>query len=171
MADNFDTNAGSGGSRFRSDDLGGAPAVHVPAIKVYTGADGVDGGFASDTNRIPVGASAESSSMTVAGVNVTPKFATIAASASGNNTIVAAVTSKKIRVLAAQLTANGSVNAKWQSGAGGTDLTGLAYLVVNTGYVLPYNPAGWFETASNTLLNLNLSAAIAVGGSITYIEV
>jgi hypothetical protein len=67
--------------------------------------------------------------------------------------------------------ANGSVNAKWQSGAGGTDLTGLAYLVVNSGYVLPFNPVGWFETAADTLLNLNLSAAIAVGGSLVYIVV
>lgn len=171
MADNYDTNAGSGGSRFRSDDIGGAPAVHVPAVKIYTGGDGVDGGFASDTARVPVGASAESSSMTVAGVNVTPKFATIAASASGNNTLVAAVTSKKIRVLAAVFMSNGAVNAKFQSGAGGTDLTGLFYMVANTGAALPFNPAGWFETASNTLLNLNLSGAVAVGGCITYIEV
>jgi hypothetical protein len=44
-------------------------------------------------------------------------------------------------------------------------------LAANGGYVLPYNPVGWFETASNTLLNLNLSAANAVRGSITYIEV
>ncbi len=168
MADNFTTNAGSGGSTFRSDDLG---TFHVPALKIYTGGDGTDGGFASDTNRVPVTASAESSSMTAAGVNVTPKFAVIAASSSGNNTIVASVSSKKIRVVAAQLIANGTVNVKWQSGASGTDLTGLAYLVANTGYALPFNPAGWFETAATTLLNLNLSAAIAVGGSITYIEV
>ena len=109
--------------------------------------------------------------MLAGGVVVTPKFVAIAASASGNNTILAAVTSKKIRVLAASFISNGTVNAKFQSGAGGTDLTGLYYLVVNSGAILPYNPAGWFETASATLLNLNLSAAIAVGGSITYIEV
>jgi hypothetical protein len=102
---------------------------------------------------------------------LTPKFATIAASTSGNNQIVAAVTSKKIRVLAAQLISNGTVNAKWQSGSSGTDLTGLAYLVANAGYVLPFNPCGWFESASGVLLNLNLSAAINVGGSILYIEV
>lgn len=102
---------------------------------------------------------------------LTPKFAAIAASSSGNNTVIAAVNPKKIRVLAVQLVANGAVNAKWQSGASGTDLTGLAYLAANGGYVLPYNPVGWFETASNTLLNLNLSGAVAVGGSITYVEV
>lgn len=102
---------------------------------------------------------------------LTPKFAAIAASTSGNNTLVAAVTSKKIRVLGLYLVSNGSVNAKFQSGASGTDLTGLAYLVANTGFVLPFNAVGWFETASNALLNLNLSNAIAVGGALVYVEV
>lgn len=102
---------------------------------------------------------------------LTPKFAAISASTSGNNTLVAAVVSKKIRVLALSLSSNGTVNAKLQDGAGGTDVTGLYYLVATAGFVLPFNPVGWFETSSNTLLNLNLSAAIAVGGCLTYIEV
>lgn len=169
MADNFVTNAGSGGSTFRSDELSGP--VQVPAVKIYTGGDGVDGGFAADTSRVPVGAAMESSSLTIAGVNVTPKFAVINASASGDNTLVAAVTSKKIRVLAAFLVAAGTVNTRFESGAGGTALTGQMPLVANTGFVLPFCPAGWFETASNTLLNLELSAAIAVHGSLVYIEV
>jgi len=167
MADNFVTNAGSGGSTFASDEIS---AVHHPLVKVEWGA-------AESVNQtavaapMPVQNTMETNQMTAGGTIVTPKFVAIAASASGNNTILSAVTSKKIRVLAVQLTAAGSVNVKWQSGAGGTDLTGLAYLVVNTGYVLPFNPAGWFETATTTLLNLSLSAAIAVGGSLTYIEV
>lgn len=167
MADGYVTNAGSGGATFASDDDG---TWQWPLVKLGWGPNGTFN-YAGTAAPVPVQASAESSQMTAGGTIVTPKFATIAASASGNNTIVAAVTSKKIRVIAAQLVSNGTVNVKWQSGAGGTDITGLAYLVVNTGYVLPYNPAGWFETAVTTLLNLNLSAAIAVGGSITYIEV
>lgn len=109
-----------------------------------------------------------------AGATYTSRFATLAAAASGNNTVVLAVTSpssKKIRVTAAYLIANGTVNAKWQSGASGTDLTGLAYLVANAGYVLPFNPLGWFESGSGVLLNLNLSAAVAVGGAVQYVEV
>jgi hypothetical protein len=167
MADGYVTNAGSGGATFASDDDG---VWQWPLVKLGWGPNGTFN-YAGVAAPVPVQATVESNQMTAGGAVVTPKFATIAASASGNNTIVAAVSAKKIRVLAVQLTANGAVNPKWQSGAGGTDLTGLAYLVANTGYVLPYNPAGWFETASNTLLNLNLSAAIAVGGSITYIEV
>lgn len=102
---------------------------------------------------------------------LTPKFAKIAASSSGDNTLVAAVTSKKIRVLAYNFSCAGTVNAKFQSGAAGTDLTGLKYGVANSGIVAPFNPAGWFETAAGTLLNLNLSAATAVGGELVYIEV
>ena len=102
---------------------------------------------------------------------LTPLFASIAASGNGNNTVVAAVTGKKIRVLAYNFMANGTVNAKWQSGAGGTDLTGLKYLVANTGLVAPFNPVGWFETAAAALLNLNLSAGIAVGGELVYVTV
>lgn len=41
MADNFITNAGSGGTTFASDDLGGSPAVHYPRVKVSQGSDGV----------------------------------------------------------------------------------------------------------------------------------
>lgn len=96
------------------------------------------------------------------------KTATIAASTSGNNTIVAALTGRKIRVVAMFATCAGTVNFKWQSGAGGTDLTGLTYGVANSGLVLPYNPEGWFETSAGSLLNLNLSAAIAVGGMVQY---
>jgi hypothetical protein len=101
----------------------------------------------------------------------TPKFAVIDAATSGNNTLVAAVSSKKIRVLSAYLVSAGTVTVRFESGADGTALTGQSNLVANTGFVLPFNPVGWFETGSNTLLNLELSAAVSVDGALTYIEV
>ncbi|TXH35287.1 MAG: hypothetical protein E6Q98_15965 [Rhodospirillaceae bacterium] len=127
--------------------------------------------LASDQPAVPVGASLRTDQMLSGSTALTPKFAKIAASASGNNTIVAAVSGKKIRVLALKLIGSDAVNAKWQSGAGGTDLTGLSYLIASSGEVLPFNPAGWFETAAGALLNLSLSAAVAVGGHLTYVEV
>lgn len=163
----FATNAGSGGSNFAQDTVGG---VLFSRIKLTFGGEGVASEPAL-ASPLPVSNSMESGQMLAGGVVVTPKFAAIAASSSGDNTIVAAVTSKKIRVLAASFISNGTVNAKFKSGTAGADLTGLYYLIVNTGAVLPFNPAGWFESASGVLLNLNLSAAIAVGGSLTYIEV
>lgn len=102
---------------------------------------------------------------------LTPKFAAIDAATLGDNTLVAAVTGKKIRVVSAFLVAAGTVNARFESGAAGTALTGQMNLVANTGFVLPFNPVGWFETASATLLNLELSAAVSVDGSLTYVEV
>lgn len=167
MADNFVANAGSGGATFASDDIS---SVQYPRVKPSWGADG----SATDTSvaaPMPVQASLESNQMTAGGTVVTPKYAVIDAATSGDNTLVAAVTSKKIRVLSAFLVSAGTVNVRFESGAGGTALTGQMNLVANTGFVLPFNPAGWFETASNTLLNLELSGAVSVDGNLTYIEV
>lgn len=102
---------------------------------------------------------------------LTPKFAVIDHATSGDNTLVAAVTGKKIRVLAVYLVSAGTVTTRFESGAGGTALSGQMNLVANTGLVLPFNPVGWFETAASTLLNLELSGAVSVDGGLTYVEV
>ena len=102
---------------------------------------------------------------------LTPKFAVIDDASSGDNEIVAAVTGKKVRVLALFLVASGAVTARFESGSGGTALTGQMSLAANGGFVLPFNPVGWFETASATLLNLELSGATSVDGSLVYVEV
>lgn len=103
-------------------------------------------------------------------VAVTPKYSSIAISSSGNNTIVSAVTGKKLRVLSYKLSANGAVNAKWLSGTT-TDLTGFSYFASNSLEVAPFNPIGWFETSASALLTISLSGSVAVGGHMTYIEV
>lgn len=100
---------------------------------------------------------------------LTPGMATISVSATG--TLVALVSSKQIRVLALSLMSNGTVNVKFQSHASPTDITGLYYLIANTGFVLPYNPLGWFQTIAGEALDINLSASIAVGGCLTYVAV
>lgn len=100
------------------------------------------------------------------------KRAVIAASSSGDNTLVAAAgAGVKIRVLAVAVVAAGDVDARFESGASGTALTGVMDLTTNSGFVLPFNPMGWFETADNTLLNLELSGATSVAGCLTYVEV
>lgn len=102
---------------------------------------------------------------------LTPKFAVITASTSGATTIVAAVGGKRIRVLRMSLMSNGTVNVKWQSHVTPTDLTGLYYFVANTGWVEGYCPVGIFQTVSGEALDINLSGNVAVGGSLTYVEV
>lgn len=124
------------------------------------------------TNLIgAISASCETSIVYNGTTALTPKFAAIDAASSGDNTIVAAVASKKIRVLSVFLVASAAVTTRFESGAAGTALTGQMQLGANGGFVLPFNPTGWFETASAVLLNLELSGAISVDGSLVYIEV
>lgn len=101
----------------------------------------------------------------------TIKYSIIDAALSGDNTIVAAVTGKKIRVLSCWVVAAAAVTVRFESGAGGTALTGQANAGANGGFVLPFNEGGWFETASGSLLNLELGGAVSVDGSLSYVEV
>lgn len=116
-----------------------------------------------------VSASMEASTIYNGTTAVTMGFGTISTSSSGATTIQALVSSKQIYVTSLALTANGTVNVKFQSHVTPTDLTGLFYLVANAGFVLPFNQYGWFRTVSGEALDINLSAAIAVGGCFTYI--
>lgn len=116
------------------------------------------------------------------GATATVKFASVAAS-STNNTLVAAVSGKKIRVVQAALNVTADSVVKFQSGTGGTDLTdgmtlyanapilSITLLAGNNGQLLlSYSANGWFETAASTLLNLNKSGG-NVNGVIGYVEV
>jgi hypothetical protein len=105
------------------------------------------------------------------GLNLAVNYANIEAASNGNNTIVAAVGGKRIRVLCMDMMASAAVNGKFTDGAGGADLTGLAYMNIGGGLVRPYTPHGWFQTSAGNALVLNLSAATAVGGCITYLLV
>lgn len=104
-------------------------------------------------------------------VALTPKFAIIDAATLGDNTVVAAVAGKKIRVCSLFVVAAAAVVVRFESGAAGTALTGQMNLAANGGFVLPFNPFGWFETAAATLLNLELGGAVSVDGGLQYVEV
>jgi hypothetical protein len=120
--------------------------------------------------KLRVVSALDSAAMQSGNDQVTPKFAIIDAATMGDNTIVAAVASKKIRVLAGMLVSSGTTTARFESGAGGTALTGQMNLVANSVMPLAFSPVGHFETAAATLLNLELSAAVSVDGWIVYIE-
>jgi len=102
---------------------------------------------------------------------LTPKFAIINAAGSGDNTLIAAVADKKIRVLQYALVTSAAITVRFESGAGGSALSGQMQFAANGGISVPFNPLGHFETAANTLLNLELSSADSVGGHLTYVEV
>lgn len=102
---------------------------------------------------------------------LTLKRVAIAASSSGDNTLISAVTSKKITVFAFELSFSGTVNAKFTDGASGTNLGGLYYGVANSGAANAVTPPFWlFQGSINTALVLNLSGGTAVGGAISYWE-
>lgn len=101
------------------------------------------------------------------------KRAAVSAASSGDNTLVAAVTGKKIKVLSLVLVAAGDVDVRLESAAGGTALTGVIELAAaGNGFVLPQAFPGyqWVETAAGELLNLELSGAVQVSGLIVYYE-
>lgn len=96
----------------------------------------------------------------------------VSATGIGDNTLVAGVTGKKIRVVALVLVASGGANSvRLESGAGGSALTGVMDLPADGQLVLPYHPGGWCETAAAALLNLELSAATLVAGVVDYVIV
>ncbi len=104
-------------------------------------------------------------------LNYTPAYAVIAASSGGNNELVAAVASYKIRVLAYNYVVNGIVNVAFRSGTT-TVIGGLGYWdAAAKGKVAPFNPVGWFQTDTGEALNMNLSGGIAVGGELVYVLV
>lgn len=100
-------------------------------------------------------------------------YAKIDAASAGDNTIVAANATQKIRVTSLFLVNGhtGTQTVRFESGAGGTALTGQMIFGANGGMVLPYNQQGWFETAANELLNMELGGATTVDGALTYLLV
>jgi hypothetical protein len=94
----------------------------------------------------------------------------ITSAGAGDNTLVAAVAGKKIRVHGYELSASAAVNAKFRSGT--TDITGLIYLAAAGSGADAQDragdPDGLFETVAGQALVLNLSAAVAVGGWVDY---
>ena len=98
--------------------------------------------------------------------------ALVSAASSGDNTLVAAVSGKKIKVLSLVLCAASAVTVALESGASGTALTGDIPLVANGNLqvVFPLSEPGyhWVETAAGALLNLELGGAVQVSGCIVY---
>ena len=103
-----------------------------------------------------------------------PKWTPIDAAISGDNTVVPAVSAKKIRVLAVSVTMTGTAVTIWfKSGTGSTEqpLTGAMGPSAGQTLTLPFNPVGWFESSTGELLNMELSGAQSVDGVLVYVEV
>lgn len=101
------------------------------------------------------------------------KYAIINHNTSGDNTIVPAVTGKRIRVL--QYTAGCDQNADIYFKSGSTRITGPIFFAASTSISASYGagtPAGLvalFQTEEGEALVMNINGAKTIGGHITYI--
>jgi hypothetical protein len=174
MADNVRASAGTNdGAYFATEEISNVHHTKVVA-EWSTGTDTV--AMAAVATPLPVSNSAESSQMTIGGATVIPKFAVI--SATGDNTdttLVAAVTSKKIRVLSYTVICSAaSTSITFYNGdpdSAGAAISGAMPLTANSGIHAGYCPVGHFETSSGTLLALEITGTGDVYGHLTYIEV
>lgn len=96
-----------------------------------------------------------------------------------DNTIVSAVSGLKIAVCQLALFADSEVSVRFESGTGGTALTGVMPLFAKQGdaldpgaatgsIILPFSPVAWFETAIGALLNLEITGSGDVFGVLGY---
>lgn len=72
----------------------------------------------------------------------------------------------KYRVHAVAVVAAGANNVYFKSGS--TAICGTMALAANGGFVLPYNPEGWFVTNANEALKFTTSAIVATGATVVY---
>lgn len=118
-----------------------------------------------------VGAALQTDAIMVGQTALTPKFFSETVSASDTDEeLVALVSAKKIRVLALAV----------QCGATATDVTFESSTTtrkhkvpagINGGQILPFNPVGWFETASGESLTCTTGAGSSVEITGVYVEV
>jgi len=111
----------------------------------------------------PISVTVTNTSLTVRYGSVS--FAQINATASGDTQVVAAVSNRRIVVVAYAVVANATVNIRFRSGT--TDITGAMRLVEGGGIAHAYD-AGLFQTAVGQALNINLSTNATVGGYVVY---
>lgn len=92
-------------------------------------------------------------------------------SATGDGTLVAAQgVGIKIRVLAFFLVAAAAATAKFQSGTGGTDLTGNMTMATGVSLEGGGDGFGLFETAANALLNLRQGGTVQLSGYLIWCQ-
>jgi hypothetical protein len=93
----------------------------------------------------------------------------ISTAASGDTTILAAVTGKRLLLLSYALVASGAVAVKFKSGS--TDLSGAMALAANGSLTGSLNKYGHVATAAGQALILNLGTGVQVSGHATVLEV
>lgn len=149
-------------------NIGNIPSVTAISGSVYGLL--VGGQPAASANPLPTYTYDGTGQLFQAGVTRSVSYAFINATASGNTAVVAAQgIDVKIRVLSVHVMSATALSVRFESAA--VAKTATYPLAANGGFVLPYNPQGWCQTAADEALNINLSGAGTVGVTITWIPV
>lgn len=93
-------------------------------------------------------------------------------SSSGDNTIVAGVSGKKVRLYRITFVVGAATNLEFKDGAS-IVLAGPYPLAANQSFVLDYTFTGmppWFTTASGNAFVINSSNAVQIGGAADYVQ-
>ena len=96
------------------------------------------------------------------------------AAATTDGSVVAAVSGKKLRVLAAVVMAGGTatnITFNTKPAGAGTAISMLFACGANGGAALPFAHGGWFETSSGEGLSATTGAGSTVGVQVIYVEV
>ena len=151
----------------------------IPAVKANTYATLLGSDItqpASVGNPIPV--STGTGSGTIIDDNgsvltVLRSFANVNASQTDSN-LVTKTAGSKVRVLSMVMVAGGTATASTFNSkptGGGTAITSLFANAANGGFVLSYEPAGWFESNPGEGLTVTTGAGSATGYTFTYVNV
>lgn len=103
------------------------------------------------------------------------RYAPINITTSGDNTIVASISFRMIRVLSYVLTTDTAMTVTWKSGS--TNLSGAMNMPANTSLVIPFGPitpmglVGSLQTNFDEALIINTDTNGNLTGHISYIEV
>ena len=121
------------------------------------------------TNQIgavhDVGGEIQDESDTVRTIN----RAFVTATGLGNTQVVAAQGGLvRIRVLSVQVITTLANSVKFQSAT--TDISATFPLAANGGFVMPCTQHGWFQTAANEALNVNLSLGTSTGVQVIWVQ-
>lgn len=101
------------------------------------------------------------------GRGVKNAFDSIAASAS-DSSLVAAVTGKKIRVLAVVINQGDTTPSTVTFNSASAAISPALKAAANGGFVLPYNEVGWFETVAGEALTVDTGAGSTTGVIVVY---
>lgn len=98
------------------------------------------------------------------------KTAVLSFNSSGDNTAIAAVTARPLKVWKIFFTSAGAVNVTYKDGAS-TSLSGAVVLTANgSSQTLYYDGSPHFITSPGNAFVMNLSGAVAITGMVFYTE-